>query len=102
MSRKALVFATTVVAVSMVLITTESRADRLKYYPASALQRLCHTNNGTFLPPTSGTGAYGCVKSDGGIIVCGGPRKWSKRCDSYSFLTIRGVRKHYGGGLLSR
>ena len=103
MPRKSVsLLAMTAVALSVVLIATESQADRMKFYPASALQRLCRSNNGTFLPPVGGTGAYGCIKGDGGIFVCGGPKKWANRCDTYSFRTIRGVRKHYEGGLLVR
>ena len=98
-----LFFLATAVALSMVLLATESDATRIKFYPASTLQKLCHTNNGTFLPPTADQPAYVCLKIDGGIIACGGRGKWAKTCDGYSFLTIRGVRKHIDGkGLLSR
>lgn len=102
MPRGALLFSAATVALSVILLATESYADRLKFYPPSELQKLCHTNNGTFLPPTADQPAYGCLKGDV-IIVCGGPRKWAKRCDAYSILANRGVRKHMqGGGLLSR
>jgi hypothetical protein len=96
MNRKAILLLACTIALPVVSLSTETFA-RLKFYAPAELRALCRSNNGTFMPPTAEQPAYGCLGNRGGIIVCGGPGRWSKRCDAYEFRTIRGVRKHTGG-----
>jgi hypothetical protein len=97
MNHKATLFLACTIALPVVSLSTDAFSGRIKYYAPSELSQLCRSNNGTFMPPTPEQPGYGCLGSRGGIIVCGGPGKWSKRCDAYEFRTIRGVRKHSGG-----
>ena len=39
-------------------------------YDSTSLERLCRSNNGTFLPPTIDLPAYGCLATGGGVRWC--------------------------------
>ena len=61
------------------------------FYDSSSLARLCRSNNGTFLPPTIDSPAYGCLGSGGGAVICGGKGKYAKTCSvgTWKKKTIR-------------
>jgi hypothetical protein len=68
------------------------------YYDSTGLERLCRSNNGTFLPPTIDSPAYGCLATGGGSVVCGGKKgtKYEKTC-SVGRWKMKTIRKRNRG-----
>ena len=66
------------------------------FYDAAGLERLCRSNNGTFLPPTIDLPAYGCLASSGGSVICGGKGKYAKTC-SVGRWKMKTIRKRNRG-----
>lgn len=68
------------------------------FYDAAGLERLCRSNNGTFLPPTIDSPAYGCLATGGGSVVCGGKKgtKYEKTC-SVGRWKMKTIRKRNRG-----
>lgn len=57
-------------------------AKTVKLQPPNQVQSGCQGSGDVYFPKDK-NGVYGCVKGDGGGIVCGGSGKYGKRCDTF-------------------
>ena len=81
MTKRIFALALLVGCLALPLLMHSARAET-PFYDAGKLERLCRGNNGTFLPPTLNSPAYGCLARNGGAVICGGKKgsKYEKTC----------------------
>jgi hypothetical protein len=98
--RTPIVSVTAMVLLTSSVVLSPARAVPIDKYPPGTVQAGCREPGDLYFPPND-NGVYGCMKGNGGVVVCGGVGGYSKTCTAGAAVRVLPTQIELQGAIRS-